>query len=125
MFQVEIFEKTFIFACSAIFLHKWKLVVQRFHKVYCRNVMKPEQIYQELKDLAEKLNITVEEHNLRKTGLRTKSGLCTVKGQNVFIMDKHKSIHKKNMILASCLSKMPHENIYIVPAVRDVLIKSK
>jgi len=87
--------------------------------------MKPEQTYQELKDLAEKLNITVEEHNLRKTGLRTKSGLCTVKGQNVFIMDKHKSIHKKNMILASCLSKMPHENIYIVPAVRDVLIKRK
>jgi len=87
--------------------------------------MKPEQIYQELKDLAEKLNITVEEHNLRNTGIRAQSGLCTVKGKNLFVMDKHKSIHNKNLILAAGLSDMPHENIYVVPAVRYLLIKSK
>jgi len=83
--------------------------------------MKPEQIYQELKDLAEKLNITVSEQNLRKTGLNVKSGLCKVKGKQIFIMDKHKSIHKKNKILVSLLKELPHENIYIVPAVRELI----
>ena len=36
--------------------------------------MKPDNIYQELKDLAEKLNITVAEQNLRKTGIHVNSG---------------------------------------------------
>ena len=85
--------------------------------------MKPEHIYQELKDLAEKLNITVSEQNLRISGIRVKSGLCKVKGKDMFILDKNKSIYRKNKILAACLSKMPHENIYIVPAVREWLQK--
>jgi hypothetical protein len=87
--------------------------------------MKPEQIYQELKDLAEKLDINVSEQNLRTAGIKVKSGLCKVKGKNMFIMDKHKSIHKKIKILASRLSEIPHENVFIVPAIRDLLEKQK
>ena len=83
--------------------------------------MKPEQIYQELIDLAEKLEITVLEQNLRKTGVKAKSGLCKVKGKYLFIMDKHKSIYKKIKILSSHLAHMPHEDVYIVPAVRELL----
>ena len=37
--------------------------------------MKPDQIYQELKELAEKLQVTVLEQNLRSTGVRARSGL--------------------------------------------------
>ena len=85
--------------------------------------MKPEQIYQELKDLAEKLGITVSEQNLRKTGISVKSGTCKVKGKQIFIMDKHKSINKKNVILTSFLKEMPHEDIYIVPAGRELISK--
>ena len=85
--------------------------------------MKPEQIYQELKDLAEKLEITVSEQNFRTTGIAVQSGLCKVRGKNVFIMDKHKSIHKKIKILAAHLTEIPHENIFMVPAVRDLLEK--
>ena len=85
--------------------------------------MKPEQIYQELKDLAEKLAVTVSEQNLRTTGMKVKSGLCTVKGKDLFIMDKHKSIHKKIKILAAQLARMPHEDIYLIPAVREMLNK--
>ncbi|MDL1967013.1 MAG: hypothetical protein LWW97_00345 [Deltaproteobacteria bacterium] len=83
--------------------------------------MKPEQIYQELKDLVEKLGITVSEQNIRKTGISIKSGICKVKGKQIFIMDKHKSIHKKNVILTSFLKELPHEDIYVVPAVRDLI----
>ena len=85
--------------------------------------MKPEQIYQELIDLAEKLQITVSEQNLRKTGVKAKSGLCKVKGKYIFIMDKHKSLLKKIDLLSENLAVVPHENIYIKPAIRELLDK--
>ncbi len=87
--------------------------------------MKPEKIYQELKDLAEKLDIPVSEQNFRATGVKAKSGLCKVKGKSLFIMDKHKSVTKKIRILASALARMPHEEFFIVPTVREVLEKYK
>lgn len=83
--------------------------------------MKAEQLYQHLKELAEKMNITVSEQSLRHPGIRVKSGLCRVKDRQIFIMDKSLPTHKKNRILASCLSKIPHEEIYILPAVRKIL----
>jgi ABC-type branched-subunit amino acid transport system ATPase component len=85
--------------------------------------MKPEQIYQELKELAEKLNITVIEQSFKQTGIKAKSGFCIVKGRQRFIMDKNKTISEKNELLAECLAKMPHEDIFVVPAIRKLLIK--
>jgi hypothetical protein len=87
------------------------------------NVMKPDQLYQELKDLAERLQITVSEQNFKVSGIKVRSGLCTVKGQKMFIMDKHKSVHKKIKILAAQLALLPHEDLYIIPAVRELLEK--
>ncbi|MFC1858304.1 hypothetical protein ACFL9U_09805 [Thermodesulfobacteriota bacterium] len=87
--------------------------------------MKPEQLYQHLKDLAEKLSISVSEQSFRKTsGIRVKSGLCKVKGQYIFVMDKRLSIQTKINELATCLANMPHENLYVIPAVRDLLDKN-
>ena len=86
--------------------------------------MKPDQLYQELIDLADRLQITVSEQNLKTSGIKVKSGFCKVKGQNLFVMDKHKSIHEKIRILAAQLAGIPHEDIYIVPAVRDLLDKT-
>jgi hypothetical protein len=86
--------------------------------------LKPEQIYQELKDLAEKLALNVSDQNLRTAGIKVKSGMCKVKGKDMFIMDKHKSIHKKIKILVAQLADMPHEDIYLIPAVRELLNKA-
>lgn len=85
--------------------------------------MKPVQLYQEMKEIAEKLGVTVSEENFRKTGIKVKSGLCKVRGKKLFIIDKNRSIHKKNEILASFLSKMPHEDVYVIPAVRELIKK--
>ena len=85
--------------------------------------MKPEPLYQALIDLAERMQITVSEQNLKVSGIKVRSGLCTVKGQQMFIMDKNKSVYKKIKILAAQLAKMPHEDMYIVPAVRELLDK--
>jgi hypothetical protein len=83
--------------------------------------MKPEQIYQELKNIAEKMGVAVEEHNFRPTGLHVKSGACVVHGQQFVIIDKHKSLSKKIRILASYLAQLPHEEVFAVPAVRELL----
>jgi hypothetical protein len=85
--------------------------------------MKPDQLYQELIDLAERLQITVSEQNLKTSGFKVKSGFCKVRGQNLFVMDKHKSIPEKIQILARQLADVPHEDLYIVPAVRELLEK--
>lgn len=83
--------------------------------------MKPEELYQHLKDLAEKLGISVREQNLRHAGLRVRSGFCIVKDRPMYIISKHLNIHRKNEKLADCLNHFPHEGIYLVPAVRDFL----
>jgi hypothetical protein len=83
--------------------------------------MKPEQIYQGLKDLADRLGIVVSEQKLSTESLKVKSGLCKIRGQFVMILDKQLSIHKKCSILATCLSDMPHDTIFVIPAVKDFL----
>jgi len=85
--------------------------------------MKPEQLYQSLKDFAEKIEIDVVEHNFKNAGINVKSGLCKVKGKKIFIINKHKSVRKKIEILSDCLREIPNEDIYVLPAVRDLLDK--
>jgi len=83
--------------------------------------MKPEEMHHHLKELAERLNISVSEQNLRKSGINAQSGFCVVKNQKRIILDKTKSTFAKNVMLASCLSNAVHDDIYIMPAVRDFI----
>jgi hypothetical protein len=90
--------------------------------------VKPEKLYQELKDLAEKIGIQVSEHNFRiTTGIRVKSGFCKVKDQDCCIIDKHLKLNKKTEALAECIhqksqaSQASIETIYLVPAVREYM----
>ncbi|HSO62584.1 MAG TPA: hypothetical protein VLR50_16240 [Desulfobacterales bacterium] len=73
--------------------------------------------------MAERLGVTVEEHNFREAGVRVVSGLCVVHGKRLFIMDKHKSVQKKVRILSAALSEMPLDEVFIVPAVRNLIVK--
>jgi hypothetical protein len=73
--------------------------------------------------LAEKMNISVCEHSFRNAGIHVKSGLCNIKGQDFFIMNKDLGIRKKTELLADCLSRLPHEEIYVLPAIRDLFLK--
>jgi hypothetical protein len=83
--------------------------------------MKPQQVYEELKNLAEKLSIEVKEQNFRTTGIKVKSGLCTVRGKHLFVMNKHNNIKKKVALLTNCLRQFKHEQEYVVPAIRELL----
>lgn len=86
--------------------------------------MNPTQLYEQLKDLAGKLNIVVTEQNMRATGVNARSGLCVVRGQRRFIMDKHLTVREKAEVLAECLRELPIEDIYIMPAIRKYLERS-
>ena len=87
--------------------------------------MKPDKIYLELKQLAEKLGLQVSEQNFRKTGIHVKSGVCKVKGQDHCLIDKHLKLKHKVEALAECIATLPHESIYVVPAVREYLEQFK
>ena len=85
--------------------------------------MKAEQLYQHLKDLAEKLGITVNEHSFRNAGVKVKSGFCKVKEKDVFIMDRNLPLNRKTGVLAEFLGQMPCDTVYVIPAVRDFIKK--
>jgi hypothetical protein len=87
--------------------------------------MKPDQIYESLLELAEKLDIEVSEQNFKPSGIRVTSGLCRIKGRWVYLMDKHKPVKSKVKLLAAELARHPHEDIYLVPVLRDLLAKYK
>jgi hypothetical protein len=86
--------------------------------------MKPDQIYHELTELAEKFGIAVSEQNFKTTSVKAKSGFCIVKGEKRFIVDKHLKVSAKINVLASFINQLPHEDIYIIPALREVLERS-
>ncbi len=83
--------------------------------------MKRKQIYQQLVEVAGKAGIRVLEQSLRASGVNAQSGLCRIKGESVFIMDKHLGVNEKIDILADCLRQMPLDEIYIMPVIRNFL----
>lgn len=83
--------------------------------------MRDDQLFQELKNLAEKLDVTVAEHSFKNAGIAVKSGFCLVKDRKHCILDKNLRLAKKIRILVKTLAGMPHEDIFVVPAIRELL----
>jgi hypothetical protein len=87
--------------------------------------VKPDKLYQELKDIAEKIGLCVSEQNFRHTGIRVKSGFCIVKDRQCCIIDKHLKVTKKLEVLAECISdnalESALEGMFVIPAVREYL----
>ena len=83
--------------------------------------MKPDKLYAELKSLAEKLGIKVLEQNFRNVGIHVKSGHCIVKGEDQCLIDKHIKLRHKVDVLSECIALFEHENVYVLPAVREYI----
>jgi hypothetical protein len=97
-----------------------------------RHLVKPEKLYHELKDLAEKIGMRVSEQNFRiTTGIRVRSGFCIVRDQECCLIDKHLKLNKKVEALAECIheklmvSNESLETIFMVPAVREYMERFK
>jgi len=85
--------------------------------------MKAQQLYEELKHLAEKLDITVVEHSFKATGTRARSGMCKIHERWHFIMDKNRLLSEKIDLLSESLAGQDIENVYVLPEVRTLLQK--
>jgi hypothetical protein len=83
--------------------------------------MNTESLYHELKEVAEKLDITVLEQSFRGVGFPVKSGLCKIRGKDVFVMDKQLAVSTKIQLLAECLVGVEHEDIFLKPVIREFL----
>lgn len=85
--------------------------------------MKQERLFQEIRDVAEKLGVTVSEQSFRGSGIPVKSGFCLIKGKMHCIIDKNISLHKKTRVLVQSIAHLPLERLYMVPVVRDTIKK--
>lgn len=85
--------------------------------------MDPENIYQHLEELAEKAGISIRYEALTGSEYGVRSGLCTIKGKRIYIMDISQDLPERIAALSKCLSGMDLEGIFVVPAVRELLAK--
>ena len=85
--------------------------------------MKVDQLFSELKSLAEKLGVEVSEQNFRTTGIAVKSGFCKVKDRDLFLIDKHLKKTKKAEVLAEYIAQLPLGSISLCPHLEEYLIQ--
>ncbi len=87
--------------------------------------MNADRLYQELKELCERLGVEVSEQNFRVTGIKARSGYCILKGTPMFLIDKNKRLQRRIEILSDFLGRRITEDMFMVPAVREHLSKYK
>lgn len=85
--------------------------------------MKAPELYQELKQLADRLGVPVMEKSFRNAGVPVQSGLCKVRGEFRFVMDRNLPVAEKNRVLGECLASLENDAVFVMPAVRDFLHK--
>jgi hypothetical protein len=87
--------------------------------------MEPQKTYQHLEELAEKLGISIRYEDLSSSEYNASSGLCRIGGRSFCIMDTSKTLTQRIAVLSKCLSQMDLDGIYVVPAVRALLERSR
>jgi hypothetical protein len=85
--------------------------------------MKESAIFQNLKEIAEKLNLKVCSANLRKYSYGIKSGLCRVEGEYRIIIDKHLQLSEKVDVLIEALQKFDIDTGSIDPDIKRLIEK--
>ena len=85
--------------------------------------MHADRLYQELKDLSERLGIEVSEQNFRATGIKARSGYCVVKGKPVYLIDKNKRLQHRIQLISEFLAEKITEDDFLVPAIREHLAR--
>lgn len=83
--------------------------------------MTSDQLYEHLENLAKQLGISVRYEDLSHPELKATSGLCKIKGQQYYIMDRSMPLQERITLLAGCLGQMNLEGVYMLPALRSFL----
>ena len=78
--------------------------------------MKPNKIFQELENIAETLNIKI----IQERG-DFKGGYCLLEKEKVIVINKLKPLEQRIKALALAFSRLDISNIYMKPAIRDII----
>ena len=79
--------------------------------------MTDEMILQELEGLAEHLDIALNRVDLEGRP----GGLCVIKGERRFILDRTLDVKSQVEVLSKAFAKFPLDDVFLKPAVRNII----
>ena len=80
-----------------------------------------EETLTQLEELAENLEITVRYEKILKESAFFPGGYCKVKGKDLIIINKMASLDDKVEIIARALQLFDLSQIYVLPAIRELI----
>jgi hypothetical protein len=93
-----------------------KAQTRRANKLPLINGMTEEEVLEALESLARQLGIDV-----RHEKGDFKGGFCSYKNQHLIILQKNEDVYKKIQTLVRELHRFDLEQIYVLPAIRELL----
>ncbi|MEN6508766.1 MAG: hypothetical protein ABFD63_08305 [Smithella sp.] len=84
-------------------------------------MMQEETLLQHLEELAGKLEIFVRDENISMDETSVTGGLCRVEGQYIVILNSKANVEDKIQVMIKALQQFNLDDIYIKPAVRQLL----
>jgi hypothetical protein len=83
--------------------------------------MNEESLLNQLKELAEKIGISVRDENIDLEESSSSGGLCRVEGKYILILNARAAIKEKNQVMIKALQQFDCTGMYIKPAIRELL----
>jgi hypothetical protein len=80
-------------------------------------------LLQRLKDLVERVGVTVREERLvREVGYHVRSGACRLHGQDVLLLDSGAALSDRVEALLDFLSRTDLDGVYVEPELRRLVL---
>ena len=78
----------------------------------------------QLEEVADRLGITIRYETLTLEESSSPGGLCRIEGEYVLILDPQAPVREKVQVLIKALKGFPIDDIYVKPAIRDLIEES-
>ena len=88
-----------------------------------RTQVNPEQLLASLEGVAEKIGVKIRYENIAGGPIKTTSGSCRIKGEDVVLIDRRMTTIEKLYALGQELKRFDLEDVFIPPAARRFLQK--
>ncbi|MFB3924513.1 MAG: hypothetical protein ACE14T_00535 [Syntrophales bacterium] len=79
----------------------------------------------QLEELAYKLGLKIREEHIAEDEVPVVGGLCRIKDENVIIINSKAAVKDRIRVLIDVFSRFDLNNIYIRPALREMLERQK
>ena len=85
--------------------------------------MTREDLLQQLEEIAGRLNIKVQHESLKNEDPSTFGGYCRIKDQHMIIFHSKAPVSRKIEIFTEALKRFEIDDLYLLPALRELLKK--